>query len=435
MAMPGLRTIFKAISKKTLREFLVEHAPDVSGRINWEAKGPDALAESVYTELSSLKSSDIETYQRVYPIFYDINELSERPKDGHYYKRKVFEIPALKKKWLEYFGVSTPDIHTLVAWIEINCTPLFMTLLKRKITNSREAKGGYKYHLPTTYGGTAKKTKESLEKFKDEIKGYLKHETGIPLRVHVECNDLPECVRYVITTDPFPKKEEQFRDGGGDDDLDMEFVKRAECFYITLFPGRTCRRSAHFSLKCDFYSTQRDYIANLFAVEVLGSRLGDKPEQKRKLDAFRSRPEAFDFSDIPDFDSYVCVGMRMNINSGGTVPEVYERRFDGDFYKAVEKRKELLDVPDESKELQELYLRIFILPGDPPKPEPDLLEGEYVHDTRQPKQYDVTVRTRGTWLAKPSPSIGDELKIDRILEAMTLRNVAGEKILKTEVRK
>ena len=420
--------IFEAIEKKTLKAFFDKHAPLVSPKVNWDIDDKGKLAQSVYDGLFGLKETDIETFQRVYPIFFDIQSLSERAKDGRYYRKKILGMSRYGGKWLSEFGHRVPDLHTIVAWIELNAPEVFGQLLRRKLMDSREASGGYKYYLPSNYKG---EVDLNTVPFREEIKKFLHCETGLKMRAHIERNDLAGYIRFVITTDPFPKKEEQFKEGGGDDDIGMELAKRAERFYITVKFG-TKRKCAYFSIKCDFYTAQRDFIADQFADKVLHSRLSVRPEQCRNLSGFRSRPKKFDFTSVPDYRSLAYTGMNMRINSGGERPEWYIRKFDEDFYDAIIRRGELRDVPDASKEIVEMYLDVTIVSGEPPKQiQSSLFESIPIDDGRKEKTFEVTVRSKGSWLAKPAPSVCDEEKIDRILSIMGLCDVAGEKILKT----
>ncbi len=206
--------IFEAIEKKTLKAFFDKHASLVSPKVNWDIDDKGKLAQSVYDGLFGLKETDIETFQRVYPIFFDIQSLSERAKDGRYYRKKILGISRYREKWLSEFGYRVPDLHTIVAWIELNAPEVFGQLLRRKLMDSREASGGYKYYLPSNYKG---EVDLNTVPFREEIKTFLHCETGLKMRAHIERNDLAGYIRFVITTDPFPKKEEQFKEGGGDD--------------------------------------------------------------------------------------------------------------------------------------------------------------------------------------------------------------------------
>lgn len=287
--------------------------------------------------------------------------------------------------------------------------------------------------MPESYDGTIRK---DLSTFRDDLKSYFKSEVGFPMRVHVERNDLPNCVRFVITTDPIPRYEQQYPDGGGDDDLDVGLSKRADCFYITL-TEKTVRHSAQFKIRCEYTKEQRDQIAEYFAQDVLGSRRGVKTVQCRDLSKFKTKPGDFKIAEAePDYITHRYAGVKMEIHSGGPNPEIYMRMFNGDLYEEIAKRGELAGVPDEAKTIVEMYIEMEMYKGErPDSQQMNFLEGSGVDDDRKKQVYTVTVRSKGAWGASPSPLPADERKIDRILRAMDIVDVAGEKALKTKTRK
>ena len=430
--MPGLKMFFRQFDGKILKRFFEQHNEDFASEIEWEHKQPQ-LADEIYAALSGLREKNAESFRQIYATLSDIHLLSEKPKDAIYYRKKAFEIRGLPKKWGEQFKLGAPSVQTVAMWIGIEAPDLFKLLLARKFSSAKNASGGVRYYMPESYDGTIR---QDLSTFRDDLKSYFKSEVGFPMRVHVERNDLPNCVRFVITTDPIPKYEQQYQDGGGDDDLDVGLSKRADCFYITL-TEKTVRHSAQFKIRCEYTKAQRDQIAEYFAQDVLGSRRGVKTVQCRDLSAFKVRPKDFDIATKePDYITHHYVGVMMEIASGGTKPEIYMRKFNGDLYDEIAKRGELRGVPEKDKTIIELYIEMEMYSGDLPEAlQMNFLETSGVDDARKKKSYTVTVRAKGAWSASPSPLPVDERKIDRILRAMDIVDVAGEKALKTKTRK
>ena len=245
-SMPGLKLFFQKFDRKILQKFFASSAPSLASAINWEAHHPQ-LAESIYAELSNLRERDRDVFKKTYATLSDINVLSEKAKDGNYYRKRAWGNRDVQRKWLEYFS------------------------------STSNASGGSRYFMPEKYDG---KPTGHTDKFKDDLKDYLKTEFGYPIRVHMERNDLAGCIRFVVTTDPFPKYEQQYPDEGGDDDLGVGLAKKADCFYVT-YTEKTVRHPAQFSIRCDYTKKQRDQIADYFAQDVLGSHKGAKPEQTR----------------------------------------------------------------------------------------------------------------------------------------------------------
>lgn len=431
MAMPGLKTFLQGIDKPVLKDFFNAESPVTSESINWNLQGRD-LIDKIYATVAELRHSDIKAFDGLYSRFSDINILSEKGKDAIFYKKKIFENRNLKELFLKSFGLDMPTINSLSMWIAIHAPDLFKSLLTRKFSSQKEATGGIRYYLPSNYDGAIS---TDLKAFRDNVKRYLKDERGYTMRVHVERNDLVGLVRFTVAMDPVPKKEAAFDEGGGDDDLGMSLARGADFFYITLKEKTPRKPSNIFAVKGDFLKTQRDKIAEFFASHVLGSRMSPKPEVIRDLAHFVRRPGKFDIvSSEPDFRMLEYRGVKMEIESGGKRPELYMRRFNGDLYDEIDKRGELKDVPDSAKRILELYLEISIMSGTPPAMRQLTFANEY-EDGRKERFYEVTVPACGEWRIKPSASTVDEAKIARILSAMGIINIAGDKILKKTMRK
>lgn len=431
MAMPGLKTFLQGIDKPVLEEFFNAEVPFARKSIDWELSGRE-LIDALYATVAELRHSDIKAFDGLYSRFSDINILSEKGKDAIFYKRKIFDDRDLKALYLKTFGVGMPTINTLSMWIAIHAPDLFRSLLTRKFSSQKEATGGIRYYLPSNYDGAIS---TDFKTFRDNVKRYLKDERGYAMRVHVERNDLVGLVRFTVAMDPVPKKEAAFDEGGGDDDLGMSLARGADFFYITL-KEKTPRKPANtFAVKGDFLKTQRDMIATFFAADVLGSRMTPKPEVVRDLAHFVRRPGKFDIvSSEPDFRMLEYRGVKMEIESGGKRPELYMRRFNGNMYDEIDKRGELKGVSDAAKRILELYLEISVMSGTPPVMR-QLTFANETEDGREEKLYEVTVPVCGEWRIKPSASAVDEAKIARILSAMGIMNIAGDKVLKKTMRK
>jgi hypothetical protein len=429
--MPGLKIFFSTFSVKVLKRFFTSHAISIVDQIGWDkAKTKGELVDDIYDKVSALQAGNPDLFHKLYPVLADINMLSSNQKDWKSYYNRIRSDGKIKA-FGEFFGGSAKVLlGDMVMWMKVEMPIAFDDFLSFKLANKKSISGGYRYYLPLTYCGKI----NPVENFREELKRYFKPEFGFDKRVHIERNDLPDCIRYVITTDPFPANEPQFKDDGN---LGVGERKSAEMFYITLFE-KTPRRDAQFVMRCDFTKTQRDTVAELFAKHVLDTRTGVRIQQERKLDRFRTRPENFDFKAAePDFRHMEYVGVRMEIFSGDAKPEIYMRKFNGNFYEEIAKRGELKDVPLENMKIKELYLEITILKGEPPSlVQTNFMDPNGKDDPRKEHTYSVVVPSHGTWKVEAgSLSRVDEIKIDRILNAMDLRNVGGDKILNTKTRK
>lgn len=429
-SMPGLKMFLQKFDRRILRKFFEHHAANFAAEIDWKETHPQ-LADGIYDALVSLRGKDKQVFQKLYATFADIEVLSEKGKDYGYYRNAVFSDRSLQQKWMDYFKLSPPPLDTMVMWIQIEAPETFRQLLTRKLSSASDASGGNRYFLPSNFDGTVKM---ALDGFRKDVKDYLKVERGYAPRVHVERNDLVGCIRFVVTTDPFPQYEQQYKENGGDDDLDVGLVKRTDCFYIT-YMEKTVRHPAQFSIRSGLTKVQRDQIADYFAKDVLGSRKGAKPEQHRDLSQFKSRPPDFNIAVAEeDYIGHRYVGVKMEIASGGPKPEIYMRMFNGDLYEEMAKRRELENVSDKAKTIMELYLEVTILKGERPESQQMNFENG-VDDDRKEQTYLVTVRSKGPWQVKPKLATVDERKIDRILRAMDIVDVSGRTALKTKTRK
>ena len=171
---------------------------------------------------------------------------------------------------------------------------------------------------------------------------------------------------------------------------------------------------------CEFTKPQRDAIADMFAKHVLNTHTGVRVQQERKLDAFRTRPANINFRAIePDFRGIEYVGMRIEISSGDEKPEIYMRKFNGNFYEEIAKRGELKNVPPEQMKIMELYLDITIMKGEVPKEmQTNFMDPNGADDSRKEQTYSVIVPRQGVWRVSTGGKLSkaDELKIDRILK-------------------
>lgn len=431
MAMPGLKTFLQGIDMPVLRAFFNVEEPFAGKSIDWELPGRE-LAEKIYVLMAELRHDNDKAFNGLYSRIWDVNILSERAKDAIFYRKKIFEDRELKDIFLKTFGVGMPTSNTLSMWIAVHSPNLFKELLTRKFSSQKEANGGVRYYLPSNYDGSIA---SDLNAFRNDVKRYLKDERGYAMRVHVERNDLVGLVRFTVAMDPVPKKEAAFDEGGGDDDLGMSLAKGADFFYVTLNEGTPRKPIKTFAIKGDFLKAQRDAIAMYFATDVLGSRMSPKPEVVHNLASFVKRPAKFDIvSAEPDFRNLEYRGVKMEIESGGERPELYMRRFNGDLYDEIDKRGELKGVPDNAKRILELYLEISLLSGSLPRARQMTFANEY-DDGRKEKVYDVTVPSCGEWRVKPTAPAIDEAKIAKVLSAMGIVNVAGDKVLKKTMRK
>lgn len=432
MSMPALKPMIATIGKKLFHRLVHRFVTEFENKIDWSPDDTDEFATQAFAILSRNDPDTIAVRDKLYPHLFNIHTLSEKPKDGPYYYKCITNGPGdVKQKWFEEFSLYSPAIQTMAAWILLEAPTLFERLLTQALAQCREANGGYKFYLKGNYEITMK---DPNGVFKEKLKSFLKLEYGVDMHVSIEKNEMRKYIRYIVTTDPFPSNGQHFSKDTADkgkDILKTHLKNEAECFYISFF--RTSRY-CYFQIKCDYNRQQRQTIADLFAEHVLSSRTGAKPEQNRNLNLFRKRPRKFDFSGIEGFVSLRYEGVNMRIASGGRKQDVYVRRFTNeDFYDAVERSGELRDISAEAKDIVELYVEITLKSGEKSPQETFAGFGEI--DSRKDKPYLVTIKKHGFWFSKPTATESDERKIDQILDQMELRDITGDKILKTKVRK
>ena len=432
MSMPALKPMIATIGKPLFHRLVHRFAAEFEGQIDWSPDDTDEFAARAFASLSRNDLGTVAARDKLYPHLFNIHTLSEKPKDGPHYYQCITKGPGdVRQKWFDEFSLNSPPIQTMSTWILLEAPTLFETLLAQALAKCREANGGYTFYLKGNYEISMK---DPNGVFKDKLKSFLKLEYGVDMHVNIEKNEMKKYVRYIVTTDPFPSNSQHFSKDSADKDKDIlktHLKDDVECFYISFF--RTSRY-CYFQIKCDYNRTQRQTVADLFAEHVLSSRTGAKPEQNRNLNLFRTRPRKFDFSGIDGFVSLRYEGVNMRIVSGGRKQDVYVRRFTNeDFYDAVEKTGELRNVAAEAKDIIELYVEIILKSGERSPQETFAGFGEV--DSRKDKPYLVTVKKHGFWTSKPSASENDERKIDQILDQMELRDITGDKILKTKIRK
>lgn len=431
MAVPALQPMIENIGKSLFRRLVEKFAPDAVSMIDWKKDGGDFAAKA-FKDLSGDDAMAIR--DAIFPQLFNIHTLSDNPREQPRILKCITNGVA-KQKWFKTYKLNSPPLQEMVAWIRLEDPDLFENLLAVELAKCQEASGGNRYYLKGNYDG---RIGDPNGQFKDELKAYLRAECGVDLHVSVEKNALKKYVRFTVTTDPFPSHKQHFSKEKQDQDKDIlrtHPARDAECFYITLHHRTT--RGSYFQVRCDYTTAQRDVVANYFARFVLMSDLGVKPEQRRDLSAFLTRPKKFDTSDVDGLVDYRYEGVNMHILSGDKRRNnIYVRRFvDADFYDEIERRRDLDDVPIESRKLVELYLEVVLKTGDRPELVQGGFDGFGDFDGRDEKTYLVTVKSKGFWESKPTATESDEKKIDKLLEKMGLRDISGEKILKQTVRK
>jgi len=425
--MPGLRGMIQTIRKDEFHAFIQHNAPSVDGEIDWSASG-EAYVDGAYGVLSDDVKTSHEVREQFFPHLYEIHLLSENPKEGTNYREKIFANSEAKAKWLEHFKFDVPDITTMATWMQVHANDVFQSALSSIMMSKKESNGGYWYFLPAAYEPNI--APRPFEEFKTELKSYLNHETGVKMHANVERLDLTKMIRFTVYTDPFPKNEQHFKETENDE-LDVRLSRKVDCFCISL-PKAKANRQPHFRLKCDFLRAQRDVIARLFAEYVLHTTIHDKCQAQRDLNAFRTRPKKFDFSQIDGFESLRYQGMKVVRESGGKKPDTFSWRYgEDDFYDHAEIDQKMQSEINSLSEIQELYLSIRLQVGSPPQQQ----SFDGFADDRPAKTYEVTVRRNGDWSAQPTPLDCEVRKIDAVLEAMGLQDISGDKILRKVVRK
>ena len=426
-AAPGLCMIMRGIDASILQSFIAHHLPEIAADFDW-TMSPEKIPEALMTEFRDNPSMTDAGRSRICALLYEVNLLSENEKDGRHYQEAIKrESPAMYQQWI-FAKKRTAHIQNLATWINVNMPALWERLVTKKTWGGGSTSGGTNYYLPPT--ADIVEAADGIDNFKAEFKSYMKSECGLNLRIHAERNEARQFVRYCFHTDPFPKKEPQFADGGGDDDIDMGVVKRAECFWITVYP-----KKRNFRLKCDFNRMQKDAIASAFAEAVYKSKTVQKPIQQRCLDAFRGTPPKFDFSAIKEYKGHRYRGAYFKIYDGDDAKqaEEYKRSFPtGDFYAHLA-NSEIKDRPIETLHPQELYLEVTILSKDATSITRPCFQGMEDHCYPE-KTYSLTIRPSGNWKAAPSPSEQDESTIERILSKMGLDDVSSAKVISLQKR-
>lgn len=421
-AAPGLCMIMRGIDVPILRSFISHHLPAIGEAIDWEMPSERIPKELMKEFLENPSMGDTER-SKICVLLYEVNLLSDNEKDGRYYQETMKrDYPAMYERWI-FAPKHSWHIQNLATWINVNVPELWERLVTKKTWGGGVTAGGTNYYLPT--GSTLEEDAEGISNFKAEFKSYMKTESGLVLRIHSERNESKQYVRYCFHTDPFPKKEPQFAEGGGDDDIDMGVVKRAECFWITVYPKKRL-----FRLKCDFNRMQKDAIASAFAETVYKAKTVQRPVQQRCLNNFRSRPPKFDLSDVVEFRRLRYRGAFFKIYAGDNVKqaEEYKRSFPtGDFYDRLS-TSEIRDAAVETLHPQELYIELEILSKDSASASRPCFPG--MDDDCYPrKTYSLTIRPSGNWKSTPSPTEQDEATIERILSKMGLDDISGANVI------
>lgn len=397
-------------------EFVQKRTPHIAEQIDWN--GDEDISKQLFDLFGTLGEHDRAT---IYSTLYDVNLLSDNPKNGRNYFDQIKKEP-LFSKFAHEMSMDSSSVQSIAMWIYLNIPKLWDRLVRIKMLQAGNSNAGIRYYIPQKDGIEERMTWK--EDFKKAFKKIMLDETSLNLRVHVERNDMGRFIRYCIQTDPFPKNEPQFKAGGGDDDIDMALAKRAECFHVVYFP-----KKRFFRLKSDFNRSQCDRIADAFANSVFGLDRIQKPKQQRDLSPFTRRPRKFDFTSEPDFRSLRYSGASYSLDMGAGGKEEYRRVFPtGDFFDNVAQRKELYGLLDREPSKAptanvittlELYLEITIKSGDKPIIDPDLFG--HVDDPRKEKTFSLTVRNNG-WHAKPSPNEHDENTLENVLRCMGLED-------------
>ena len=441
MSMPSLKAVLKMFDKSVLRDFLARpsfaHFPESI----WRAENVHSKVEEAITRLNK---TDLPLYRKIYSTLNDIWTVAEKAGDHDYYMKKVRGIKELSSAFNERFGLGPIKLHTLSMWLNINAPKLFEDLLRRKLANSKNASGGTRYNLPTSFKGEVYCDKDALAR---KIKKYFGLKRNIQHKVNVDYNVIGDFLRFVIAINPMPKEEPAFekdatepfvaaKEGSdpskkGNDSMTKVPVKKPDFIFITYHKKTPRKATSHFTVKAESLEKEdRDQVAQLFAETILSSNVADKNEIRHNLDGFKKRPKEFEFLDAEEdwLDTrYRGIYMKLmpviSDNSKKFKQEIYHIEVNGDVYDCIDEK--IAKLPDALKTITSLFLEITIISGEKPRYSQILMD-DNVEDNRPEKTFQITVPVCGEWTVKPKPSIVDEEKLVRILEAMNIFNKRGE---------
>ena len=449
MAMPSLGATLNLFDKDVLKDFLHMMSPTVFADFDWSSEDVIGVLEKYIT---ALNGKDRKLYSSIYSRLNDICVVAEKNSDYKFYIGIVRKTPELNKPFLERFKLTRPTIATFAMWLCIVSQKIFDDMLRRKIANSKNAGGGTRYCLPSSFDGQVADNRGPLA---NAIRDYFGRKHHVVHQVNVDRNNLGDFVRFVIAINPMPKEEPAFakdatepypEDGTGkppstahtgNDALGKAMVKTPDIIFISYYEKTPRKAASVFTVKAESLTKEDcDQIANIFAEKMLSSHVAEKCEIRHDLDIFKKRPYDFDFAKAEeDWRGTYYRGIYMTISESSVgkdarkvQPEVYHRMFPGDLYDEMARRKELEDVSDGLKTIVKLFLDVKIVSGvKPSSMQTNFIYGD--EDDREEKTYRIIVPAKGEWTVSPKPSLVDEAKLVRILEAMELFNRRGEQIL------
>lgn len=445
MSMPSLSSVLKMFDEKVLCEFLVNLSFTDIPPIPWETEDAYANLESAITQLNN---SNLPLYRRILSKLDDIWTVAEKTSDYDYYIKIIRNDKSLSAPFYERFGSWPIKLHTLSMWLNTTAPNVFDNLLRRKLANSKNACGGTRYFLPTSFSGELSYDNDALA---SKVKMYFGLKRHIQHQVNVDNNVIGDFVRFVVAMNPMPKEEVAFEkdatepfevnDNGpgaakrGNDSMTKVAVKRPDFIYITYYKKTPRKASSHFTVKAESLTKEdRAQVAKLFAETILSSNVVDKSDIKHDLGVFKRKPKDFRFAEAEEDwcdTRYHGIYMRLTParpdSKGNNRQEIYHIEVNGDVYDCMDKK--VAEIPDGLKTIVSLMLEITVISGERPNKNQMLFNGD-VEEKRPKKSYLVTVPASGEWTVKPKPPFVDEEKLVRILEAMDIFNNRGEQVLR-----
>ena len=449
MAMPSLGATLKLFDKVVLKDFLNMMSSTAFADFDWSSK--EAMS-NLEKSITALNGKDRKLYSTIYSRLNDICIVAEKNSDYKFYIGIVHKTPELNKPFLEQFKLTRPTIATFAMWLSTVSPKIFEDMLRRKIANSKNAGGGTRYCLPSNFDGRVAGDSEPLA---NAIRDYFGHKHHVVHQVNVDRNNLGDFVRFVIAINPMPKEEPAFAEDAtepypedgvgkslssahtGNDTLGKAMVKTPDIIFISYYEKTPRKAASVFTVKAESITKEDcDQVANIFAEKMLSSHVAEKCEIRHDLEGFKKRPQDFDFAKAEeDWRGTYYRGIYMTISEASVgkdarkvQPEVYHRMFPGDLYDEMARRKELENISDGLKTVVKLFLDVKIVSGI----KPSSMQANFIYgdeDNREEKTYRIIVPAKGEWTVSPKPSLVDEAKLVRILEAMELFNRRGEQIL------
>lgn len=266
---PALKTMFRLIKKKFLREILTVDSKPLE--VDWSLDG-DVLIDELYKQFAKLHNSDQSRFARICTLLFDINAVCQDNRRGRYISDCVKKADKYGVAISE-MGELKPSAHLWVSWVYLRMPVLWEKLKRTAHVKQVIGLGGQKRYIKKPESNDPSKLQKDA--FEDEFLKYMEREKTMITCLHVEREDLGSFVRYVLHVNPFPKEVEQFDTNG---EFKLQLDKNAEGFTIVHHKGES--EEPFLRIKCEFNTSQKKRILELFAKFMLSTEICDKPPEE-----------------------------------------------------------------------------------------------------------------------------------------------------------